>query len=156
VKAVLKGCGRSKAELNTALIAVVRSDAKRAPEEDLAIVEELIQAGADVNAEVEGYGGPYYALREAVFSKKALCAKRLIAAGAQLKPPGGKDASDLLYELLFYWDRPDFEVAEFLVAHGADVNLHYPGGGTYLHFARLHSRQDVIDFLVRHGAKDQP
>ena len=155
VRAVVKGCGRSKAELNTALIAAVRSAAKRAPEEDLAIIRELIQAGADVNAKVEGYGGPYYALREAVYSGKALRAKRLISAGAQVEPPGGKVASDLLYRVLFEWDRPDFEVAEFLVAHGADVNaLHDMGGGT--HRARLQHRQDVIDFLVRHGAKDEP
>jgi hypothetical protein len=157
-KAVLQGCHSDQVVLNSALIAAVRSEAKRSAEEDAAILTALIHAGAKVNAIVEGYGGPYYALREAVYSNKVWRVKLLIAAGAQLQTVhGAKDtyeAGDLLYRLLFVWDKPDFEIAEFLIAHGADVNdLHMLG--TSLDLARSQHRQDVVDFLVRHGAKER-
>jgi hypothetical protein len=157
-KAVMQGCHSDQAVLNRALIAAVRSETKRSAEEDAAILTTLIQAGAQVNAIVEGYGGPYYALREAVYSNKVWRVKLLIAAGARLQTAnstkGTEEAGDLLYQLLFVWDRPDFEIAEFLIAHGADVNeLHV--NGTSLNLARSQHKQDIVDFLVRHGAKEE-
>jgi Trypsin-like peptidase domain len=155
-KAVMQGCHSDQELLNRALIAAVRSETKRPAEEDAAILTALIQAGAQVNAIVDGYGGPYYALREAVYSNKVWRAKVLIAAGAQLETPYGtketEEASDLLYRLLFVWDRPDFAIAEFLIAHGADVNERSIRGK--LDLARSQHRQDVVDFLVQHGAKE--
>ena len=59
-----------------------------------------------------------------------------------------------LYFPLFQWQKADLEVAAVLVAHGADVNSKVGSEGSYLHFARARHMQEVIDFLVKQGAKD--
>jgi ankyrin repeat protein len=55
---------------------------------------------------------------------------------------------------LFSWQPADLEVAAVLVAHGADVNGRFGNEGTYLDYARAHHMQDVVDFLLKQGAKD--
>jgi hypothetical protein len=61
-----------------------------------------------------------------------------------------------LYFPLFQWQPADLQVAAMLVAHGADVNgrVGQGSGGSYLHYARAEHMQEVVDFLVKQGAKD--
>ncbi|GKU06374.1 heterokaryon incompatibility protein [Fusarium langsethiae] len=49
-------------------------------------------------------------------------------------------------------DFSDFETAEFLLQHGADVNLHNAAGKTPLHEAVSDRRYDAIRFLLTHNA----
>ncbi|OBS25151.1 hypothetical protein FPOA_05686 [Fusarium poae] len=59
-----------------------------------------------------------------------------------------------------HWNTPlhraikfsDYETAEFLLHHGADVNLYNAVGKTPLHEAVWNKKYDAIRFLVQHGA----
>lgn len=67
-----------------------------------------------------------------------------------------RDDWNPLYFPLFQWQPADLEVAAVLIAHGANVNgrVGQGSGGSYLHYARAEHMQDVVDFLVKQGAKD--
>ena len=43
------------------------------------------------------------------------------------------------------------EIAELLLAHGADINLQHGNGGTALMFAVLFGRHNIVRVLMPHG-----
>ncbi|MDB4718398.1 ankyrin repeat domain-containing protein [Verrucomicrobia bacterium] len=44
------------------------------------------------------------------------------------------------------------EVAELLIAKGADVNAKIKYGVTLLHFAPVYGRKETVEFLIARGA----
>jgi ankyrin repeat protein len=53
-------------------------------------------------------------------------------------------------------DRGDADIAEVLIAHGADVNAKDKGGSTALHSAAWSGQENVIKVLLSHGADPDP
>jgi ankyrin repeat protein len=51
--------------------------------------------------------------------------------------------------------RLDVAIVELLVSHGADVNKRRPDGRTAHTLAALHGNEQVTEWLLRHGAKDE-
>jgi len=100
---------------------------------DAAMVEVLLEAGADPNRRSEWWAGPFHAL----YSATGEAAERLIAAGAVM------DACAAAH-----LDRPDV-LKTMITADPARVHERGGDGQTPLHFA---SSKAVIDVLLNAGA----
>jgi ankyrin repeat protein len=100
---------------------------------DAAMVEVLLEFGADPNTRSEWWAGPFHALHVAT----GAAAERLLAAGAV---PDACAAAHL--------DRPDL-LAAILKADPKRVAERGGDGQTPLHFARSHA---VVDMLLEAGA----
>lgn len=116
-----------------------------ANEGDYAGVRELVEAGANANAVVEGDGSP---LIGAARSGNILIAQYLLDHGADPNQPVPGDGSPLIVAAAF--GRLD-QVA-LLVSRGADVNLAVPGDENPLMGAAEGGHLEVVKFLVEHGA----
>lgn len=126
-----------------------------------ALVEALLQAGAEVSARAVGLPGDALAsdpsghpeptgiltpLTSAIESGNAEVVRRLIAAGAQLEGPGE------LTPLQFAAQQGDAEVAQALIAAGADANRRGEDDMTPLLAAASEGYLDVVEILVGAGA----
>jgi hypothetical protein len=116
-----------------------------AQEGDYAGVRELVEAGANANAVIDGDGSP---LIGAARSGNVLIAQYLLDHGADPNQPVEGDGSPLIAAAAF--GRLD-QVA-LLISRGADVNLAVPGDENPLMNAAEQGHLDTVKFLVEKGA----
>jgi bla regulator protein blaR1 len=130
---------------NRAARAIDEALLEAADKADLRGVNELLAAGADVNAVVPGDGSP---LIVAARSNEMSIVRVLLDRGADpnLTVPG--DGSPLIQAA----KRGALDIVELLVRRGADVNLIVPGDENALMNASEQGALDVVQYLVREGA----
>lgn len=104
------------------------------------MVELLLRYGADVNTGVKE-GSP---LLLTVRDKDIL--KLLLEHGAD---PNVKDRKG---DSLLWYVCYDSELAELLLRRGADINIKNRHGRTVLHLASRYARDEVVKWLLTHGA----
>jgi hypothetical protein len=115
---------------------------------DLNIVELLFQYGADVTVRSGGETALYFAAGHATLDIVRLFLKHCADINAQ----DGRKGSALQRAC----SRGSLRVVKCLVEHGANVNAKgvKDGYGTALQAARNRRRQKIVDYLLRHGARD--
>jgi len=109
------------------------------------VVELLLAQGADANAKHKTGLTP---LHWAVVRGHEDVVELLIANGADANANGPVGPSLHIAVLCSYKN-----VVKFLLAHGADVNARDSFGMTPLCVALENSREDVVDLLEKHGAR---
>ncbi len=112
---------------------------------DLAGVKEMLEAGANANAVIDGDGSP---LIGAVRSENIQIAQLLLDSGADANQPVEGDGSPLIEAAKA--GRLDF--ATLFVQRGANVNLAVDGDENPLMNAAQGGHLDVVKFLVERGA----
>jgi uncharacterized protein len=117
--------------------------------DQLAIAELLLSKGADVMA--RNTGG-FTALHAAAFSGSLPIAKLLLDKGAVLEDSANKSG---VTPMIVAGEENHVELAEFLIAQGADVN--HPEGHGYMPITRAFwkGNTDIIRLFKRHGATCQ-
>lgn len=111
---------------------------------DLAMVETLIDAGADVNTTSRG-SSP---LTMAAANGEVDIVRRLIDAGADVNGPEGARLSPLSIAA----HNGEQEILEMLIEGGADVNAPLAGGETILMSAIRSGDVDMVRLLIANGA----
>jgi len=89
-------------------------------------------------------------LDDAIRSKRDVCAKLLVEAGASLSP--GHSADSWGYNLCMNAANGDLDQVRRLVNANVFVNARDYDGRTALHLAAASGRQRVVEFLVERGA----
>ena len=112
---------------------------------DLAGVREMVEAGANANAVIEGDGSP---LIGAARSGNIQVAQYLLDHGANANQPVEGDGSPLIVAA----QRGRMDQVSLLVQRGADVNLAVPGDENPLMSAAEGGHLEVVKFLVERGA----
>ena len=123
---------------------------------DLKIVQQLIAAGADVNA-LEGENST--PLHRAVLARPADYAiglvTSLLRAGADanaMRPKGGAPLHNLIFGADTLAQPALAQIATLLAEHGADINLPAAfDGATPLDIARAKGNQPAVDLLTQMG-----
>ena len=110
------------------------------------IVHALLEAGADVNF-INERGCS--ALRLAVQSRSLATVEALVAAHANLDIRQPATGLTPLHHVIFMGFT---EIASYLLAHGAAVDLQTLRGFSALHMAALHNRPDIAGSLISAGA----
>ena len=116
-----------------------------AEEGDYAGVRELIGAGANANAVIDGDGSP---LIGAARSGNILIAQFLLDNGADPNQPVPGDGSPLIAAA----QNRRLDQVALLVSRGADVNLAVQGDENALMNAAEQGQLDIVKFLVQNGA----
>lgn len=112
--------------------------------------ESLLAAGADPNVGwMNLHGVPYTPLGCAVRAKNVEMVDALIAAGAEINPKN--NFPPLLFALDAGLGPDDSGMVGALIARGADVNLRWHRGITFLMLAAV-GPPDVVRALLRAGA----
>lgn len=116
------------------------------------VVDFLLAQGADVNAR-DKYN--MTALHKAVSFNRQAMAERLLAQGADFKMMGIRYNALGMNPLHLAAEAGYLDLAELLVANGADVNARTTGSNqvSCLHMAAARGRGDMISWLVKHGAE---
>ena len=112
---------------------------------DLDQVKELVQAGANVSAAVEGDGSP---LIGAARSRRPEIARYLLDQGADPNGIVKGDGSPLINAA----QRGSLEITQLLVDRGADVNLAVEGDENPLMNAAEGGHLPLVQYLVSKGA----
>jgi bla regulator protein BlaR1 len=112
---------------------------------DLDEVNQIIQAGADVNGVIQGDGSP---LIGAAQSGVLAIARRLLDAGADPSLPVEGDGSPLIQAAA----RGHLDIVTLLLDRGADVNQIVPGDENALMCASEQGQLPVVQLLVKRGA----
>jgi hypothetical protein len=119
--------------------------------DDMDIVELLFQYGADVNARVGGKT----ALQVAASGSNLNMVRLFLEHGADVNAQGGRAGSALQIACC----DGDLEVVKCLVERGANINAKAKGArdvyGTALQAARSRRKQKTVDYLLKHGARDE-
>ena len=168
-----------------ALLAACDADEHSAPRENAALVQLLIERGADVNL-LRSNEYPS-ALMTAVYSRRPLIVQLLLMHGAHVNVTNykGMTAMMLVPRILTWrdlailnllvangskinaasydgntaltWaaDKDDLRTVRFLLARGADVNAVNRGGHTALWFAANNGNAVMFNLLRSHGATPQ-
>ncbi|CAN5785932.1 hypothetical protein BH09VER1_BH09VER1_18280 [soil metagenome] len=113
----------------------------------LELVKRLVEAGADVNAQI---AGNYTVLRRAMGSRNVEVLEYLISKGArvnELFPGGGGNP------LMVAAGGGEVEVAKLFLDHGADAKMRAKDGKDALILAAQRGHDEVITLLVAHGAE---
>ena len=116
-----------------------------ANEGDYAGVRELVEAGANANAVIDGDGSP---LIGAARSGKILIAQYLLDHGADANQPVPGDGSPLIVAAQL----GRLDLIALLIQRGADVNLAVPGDENPLMNAAQNGHFEVVKFLIDKGA----
>jgi beta-lactamase regulating signal transducer with metallopeptidase domain len=116
-----------------------------AEEGDYAGVRDLVSAGANANAVVDGDGSP---LIGAARSGSILIAQYLLDHGADPNQPVPGDGSPLIAAA----QNRRLDQVALLVSRGADVNLAVDGDENALMNAAERGDLEIVKFLVDHGA----
>lgn len=122
---------------------------------DVAMLELLIEAGADVNALVGESEG--FLLGVAAGSGSVGKVKTLLDAGANVKftsPKGYTVLISIMYAL--HNDERLVPMAEFLIQHGAETDCETDYGESPLSVASLMGRFDAVKALLAAGADPSP
>ena len=125
------------------------------PGQDLALIQRLIDQGADVNA--QGYNG-LTPLHKAAYSGDLKVAKLLIDNGADPNtydnyhgPVGVGSISGTVLQVAINFS-PNEEMAQLLIGSGAKLNRKDSAGNTELHLAALKGYAELTRVLAGHGA----
>lgn len=119
----------------------------------LAALELLHRFGADFNGISGGVPPLRYILSWAISREsRAAGARWLLEHGADANLPWGELGDAPLHIAAQRWDVP---MIELLVHHGADIHRRRADGHTAHTLAALYGNQDIADWLIAHGAKDE-
>ncbi len=110
----------------------------------LARVQELINAGANVNAK-DKYGDPVFI--SAVGGGKAIV-ELLLKHGADVNASNNNGYTALMDA----GSRGREDIAELLLNAGANINAQDDDGNTALAVATDNDRKDIVELLLKHGA----
>jgi peptide-methionine (S)-S-oxide reductase len=100
-------------------------------------------------------GGPWAPLFTAARSGRAEVAKLLIARGADVNERNGKGNTPLWFACQSPAKADDrIAVATLLIEAGAQVRAGCEDGSTALHFAAWRGPVEMVQLLIRHGAKE--
>jgi ankyrin repeat protein len=113
---------------------------------DLDVIRLLISKGADVNHEDVEEGIP---LHNAVRYSRLAAAKLLIKHGSNVNAEDGY-TTVLCYAVESF----NFNMVELIVKSGANVNRRDFDGESPLGMAERYEYDQIIDYLIEHGAKD--
>jgi hypothetical protein len=115
---------------------------------NLNIIELLFRYGADVTARGDGQT----ALQLAVTWSNVDTVRIFLAYGADVNAPGGREGSALHRACR----RGSLDAVRCLVEHGANVNAKggKTGYDTALQAARKCGHQEIVDYLLEHGARE--
>jgi ankyrin repeat protein len=115
--------------------------------DDLALVDRLLAAGADVNASNDYQSTP---LTEAAVIGNSTVLRKLLAAGAKVESRN----ADGQTALLILARSSNVEAAALLIARGADVNAREQWRGqTALMWAAAEAQPAMVKLLLAHGAR---
>jgi ankyrin repeat protein/tRNA A-37 threonylcarbamoyl transferase component Bud32 len=114
---------------------------KAVEEGSLSAVEELLQAGSEIDARDESGCAP---LHLAVRNNHPRILKVLISAGADINAPDGAGATPLHLAAA----AGSREMAEYLVNKGADVKVKDRDGQTALHLANAQGHAELAEILM--------
>ena len=95
-------------------------------------------------------GGGRHLMHIAATAGQTACLKVLIDAGADVNEGGGWSNAEPL-EAAAWAGYPD--AVKLLIEHGADVNASCDTGHTALWYAAITGRREVVDILLKAGAK---
>jgi beta-lactamase regulating signal transducer with metallopeptidase domain len=140
-----RGVGAGAGSRSRAARAIDEALLEAADKADLRGVNELLAAGADVNAVVLGDGTP---LIVAARSNEMSIVRVLLDRGADPNLTALGDGSPLIAAA----KRGALDIVELLVRRGANVNLIVPGDENALMNASEQGALDVVQYLVREGA----
>ncbi len=116
---------------------------------DFKTVQRLLEKDADVNAQNIFGESP---LSEALRVRNLDMAKFLYANGADIYQ-WNYLGDTLLHQVIRRGQREDLILAQWLVTEGADINAQNLFGDTPTHEAAFDGKVQVINFLIRNGAK---
>jgi len=115
---------------------------------DTVLALSLISKGADPNAKnAQGVT----MLMEACHFPDIPTASFLLRHGARADEPRSAKGRTALMVACAYWCGLD--MVKLLIAHKADINAAALDGTTPLMLAAMNEKQDVVDYLLAHGAK---
>ena len=117
--------------------------------QQLGAVQELVEAGADINADHSVFGT---ALHDAVSSGSTEICEYLILAGADVDFRRKKDGKAPLHDTT---TQLNVEIAAVLLQHGADVNSLDAMGCTALDTACLYADRRLADLLISAGGRNE-
>jgi len=128
---------------------------QKTPNKVVEIAELLLDAGAEVNAESNAYGGGCTALGLVATSghperRKIRSRQRLFHEDGSLGPTATKE--QLQRGFLWACMYGQYEVVEFLLEHGADLRDQSDTGGTGLHWAAGGAHLSIAQLLIERGA----
>ncbi|MGL1930512.1 MAG: ankyrin repeat domain-containing protein [Desulfotalea sp.] len=138
-----------------------RDNSKKAPEghpdwylypllpEDKQNIITILDTGLDVN-ELSRRGQT--SLNFAVSSGMPELVKFLIAQGADVNKKSKNDSSFPLYTSCYHGDKTGFEIVEFLLKNGANINAQTRWGETALHQSVLKGFVEKTKILLKYGA----
>jgi ankyrin repeat protein len=118
-------------------------------EKDLALTQALVRAGIPVNGETRDHSTP---LLTSISMKTSDITRFLVESGADVNQPGSYGVTPLVGAVKYDYDSP--EIAELLLARGAEVDLVPPSPGlTALGAAAEEGEIELVRLFLRHGAK---
>ncbi|MFB0553289.1 MAG: ankyrin repeat domain-containing protein [Phycisphaerae bacterium] len=113
---------------------------------DIDQVQLLLSKGADVNEKNRMGWTP---LHTAIQNRRQALIEPLIAKGADINATNNRGQTPLMAAV--YIGQKD--AVELLIAKGADINV-IGGGDNALSLAKKRRNQEIVDLLVKHGAKE--
>lgn len=119
------------------------------PPENLLILNTLLDAGADINAQSTFLESPLYL---ATAQNKLATVRTLLARGANPNLPKAGGNTPIMAAS---WRRPHgyLEFIRILLQYNADINQQNDHGVTALMIATLHGNSDTVRLLIQRGAK---
>jgi len=127
----------------TAMIYAIRADA-------VPVVKALIQSGFDINTE-NIYGSTYIAAA-VMLNRNDIC-KFMLDAQADPNTVISMEPHHGLPILIYALNMQNFQLADELLAHHADVNKQHPSGWTALMTAAMFGNLEYIEKLCERGAQ---
>lgn len=109
------------------------------------LIPDLVACGAQVNV---NDNGPIF---EAARSNNVEAARHLLAAGANLKARTQLHNLQLT-PLHVAGNNGSYEVAEFFIEEGAEVDATDPQGNTPLHWCTMNRKRNIANLLLKYGA----
>lgn len=114
---------------------------------DMALVDEVIDAGADLSATTRGFTP----LMSAAWEGRTPMVKKLVRSGADVNARDDYGRTAVMLAIL----RNKFEAVKYLAENNADLNLRESDGLTALDIATRYRQKETAAYLKSRGAKHQ-